>query len=210
MGNPSDQPLTKSALEQLNQRLAQIPPHKRFVLVGTGHLENGIPSGKIGWATRTPGGALSIGNEWELKLKQKPSTNVWIGIAFAMLMMLSAVPAFAQNTMTGPISATQSFVWEAPANVTTAAEALTFEWRINEGPTPLTALTNVTCAPAVAPIIGITCRSQVGASSADAVNRVGRHQLTIKSFRTDVGESVASLPFTLTSPAGAATGLRIQ
>ncbi len=67
-----------------------------MVLVATGRVEKGIPSGKVGWAWRVNGN-LSIANEWEAKLKEKPSTRVWVGWAFAWLLLILPATPWAQT-----------------------------------------------------------------------------------------------------------------
>jgi hypothetical protein len=71
----------RASLDRLNEQLAVIPPGKRAVVVMTGHIENGMPTGKIGLAWRM-NGVLSVGADWEAKLRAKPQTNVYVGFAF--------------------------------------------------------------------------------------------------------------------------------
>jgi len=127
--------------------------------------------------------------------------------AVVVVLLWCVSPAFAQEAVTrGPVTATMRFGWTAPINITTPADAQTFEWRIKDGGTPATALTSVTCTLAAGLV---SCQSPLGQSQADALNRVGVHTLTLASFRQDVGESQASPPFILTSPQGVATDFRI-
>ena len=125
----------------------------------------------------------------------------------AAFMALAATALLAQTQVDrGPVTATMKFFWAAPSNITTVADALTFEWRVKDGATPATALTGVTCVIASSQV---QCQSVLGQSQADALNKVGMHSLTLTSFRQDVGESPASTPFSLQSPAGASTGFKI-
>lgn len=128
-------------------------------------------------------------------------------LVICLLLLLLSVPASAQEVVDrGPVTATMKFSWQAPPNITNVADAQTFEWRVKDGAVPATALAGVTCSISNAVL---TCQSLLGQSQADALNRVGIHSLTIASFRQDVGESQASSPFLLQSPAGAATAFRI-
>lgn len=129
---------------------------------------------------------------------------------FAFLFcLLFASPVFAQAITRGPVPAGTRVAYEAPSNVTTVTDARSFEPRFYRGGVALTAGTNVTCGPAVAPVTGITCSFVLNASNLDAVNQVGVHALTLSLFRQDVGEGPQSVPFTLTTPAGAPTGGRL-
>lgn len=87
--------ITKSAYDDLQSQLAVIPPGKRGVLILTGDRRNGVPSGRAGFAWRA-NGVLSIGAELEARLKARPSSKVWVGFAFALLMLLSPTSAAAQ------------------------------------------------------------------------------------------------------------------
>ena len=129
----------------------------------------------------------------------------WCALALA-LCVVSAMPAIAQTVVTtGPVDTSMWLEWNPPDNVTTVTDALTFEWRLRDGAIPATALTLVTCAGT--PIL---CQSDLTLSNVDALNRVGVHSLTLSAFRADVGDSRASLPFSLQSPATAPTNLSIM
>lgn len=125
----------------------------------------------------------------------------WMG-----LFLVLAAPTQAQTVVTvGPVDTTMRFEWAAGNNVTTVADALSFEYRLRDGAfIPVTALTSVACAGT--PII---CTAPLIQANADALNRVGSHTLTLSAFRMDLGDSVLSLPFRLTSPVAAPTNLRI-
>jgi hypothetical protein len=122
------------------------------------------------------------------------------------LVLLSAVPAIGQTVITtGPLPANSRIEWTLPANLT-LADAPTFEVRLRDGAfIPVTALTNVTCT-AGTPVV---CAAPVTASNADALNRVGVHNLTLSYFRADVGDSAVSAPFVLRSPAGAPSKVQV-
>ena len=124
----------------------------------------------------------------------------------ALLLLLSSRTAHAQVITEGPIPAGAQFVWEAPTTITTVTEALTFEPRLYLDTRAATALTSVSCASAGSVI---TCTAAVSSANRDALNQVGAHQVTLALFRADIGEGAQSLPFVLTSRAGAPTGLRI-
>lgn len=87
--------ITKSAFDELQSQLAVIPPGKRGVIIVTGDVHNGIPSGRAGVAWRA-NGVLSIGAEMEARIKQRPSSKVWVGLAFALLLVLLPADASAQ------------------------------------------------------------------------------------------------------------------
>lgn len=125
-----------------------------------------------------------------------------------VLFLLCAGGAVAQTTVTsGPVTTAMKFEWTMPSNVLTVADAATFEPRLRDGSfIPVTALTNQSCALSGSAVV---CTSQITQSNADALNRVGVHNLTMSVFRTDVGDSDASLPFVLKTPAGAPTNLRV-
>ena len=123
-----------------------------------------------------------------------------------LLLLLWPTLAAAQVVTVGPVTTAMRFEWAAGANVTTAVDALTFEYRLRDGAfIPVTALTGVACA--WTPIV---CTSPMSQANADALNRVGSHTLTLSAFRMDLGDSVLSLPFRLTSPVDAPTNLRIM
>ena len=136
-------------------------------------------------------------------------------VGLLLLLLLCGVPSWAaaQTPITrGPVPVGAKIVFEAGGNLSTVAEALTFEARLTRNGTPLTAATatsGLTCGAAVAPAVGITCQWALTASNRDALNQVGVHTLTLTHFRADVGESPASSPFVLTTPAAAPTGLRL-
>ena len=122
------------------------------------------------------------------------------------LLLVAVLPAGAQVVTVGPVTTAMRFEWSPATNVTTAADALTFEYRLRDGAfIPVTALTGVACAGT--PIL---CTAPMVQANADALNRVGLHSLTLSAFRMDLGDSTVSLPFQLTSPVGAPTNLRIM
>lgn len=123
-----------------------------------------------------------------------------------LALVLSAAPALAQTITRGPVPAGATFSWTAPANVTTVTQALTFEPRLYRSTTPLTALTGVVC---VLQTPAIRCTAPISLSNLDAINQVGVQSLTLSLFRLDVGEGPQSVPFVLTTPAGAPMGFSI-
>jgi hypothetical protein len=123
-------------------------------------------------------------------------------------LLLCASPAFAQVITRGPVPAGATMSFNAPSNVTTVTQALTFEPRLYRSGTPLTALTQVTCQLVSNPT-RIACVAPISASNLDAINQVGAHSLTLSLYRQDVGEGPQSLPFSLTTPAGAPTAFQI-
>jgi hypothetical protein len=121
-------------------------------------------------------------------------------------LLLTSAPALGQTITKGPVPATAKFSWEAPTNVTTVAQALTFEPRLYRGTAPLTALVGATCVLQAAKVV---CTAPVSQSNLDAINQVGVQSLTLSLFRLDVGEGPPSVPFVLTTPAGAPTGFSL-
>jgi hypothetical protein len=124
-----------------------------------------------------------------------------------LLLALVLLPsfAFAQVVDTGPVTTTMKIAWDQPANVI-LADAATFEYRLKNNGTLLATLSSVSC---VAGSTVPTCTAPVTQALADQVNKVGVQQLTLTLFRADVGESAASLPFSLRSPAAAPGSLKI-
>lgn len=124
-----------------------------------------------------------------------------------LILVLVAAPALAQAPVTiGPVLPGDRVEWNAPANVTTVAEALTFEARFYLDAVPATALTNVQCAPDISQIL---CWAPLSASNVDALNLVGLHELRLSLYRMDVGEGDRSDPFVLRSRAGVPIGVSI-
>ena len=121
-------------------------------------------------------------------------------------LLAAASPSLAQTVVTqGPV--TTAFQWEVvPGNNLSAADAMTFEFRVRDSRQVgvVTALTGMVCAGTP-----VTCRSNLTPANVDALNIIGVHDLTVAIFRQDVGESPQSAPFVLRSPAGAPTSLRI-
>jgi len=135
-------------------------------------------------------------------------------LRFATLFLACLLPSLvaAQTITRGPLPIGAKVVFEAGPNIPTVADALSFEARLSRNGIPLTAATattGLTCGPAIAPALGITCQWVLTASNRDALNQVGVHTLTLTHFRADVGESPASSPFVLTTPTAAPTGLRL-
>ena len=121
-----------------------------------------------------------------------------------MSLDIHLVSETAQTVTVGPVNTSMKFEWSPAVNVLTAAEAITFEYRLRDGAIPATALTGVACAGT--PIV---CTAALSQANVEALNREGRHSLTLSAFRVDLGDSSVSLPFILTTPSGAPTGLRI-
>jgi hypothetical protein len=136
-----------------------------------------------------------------------PRASRLIGLLL-LLGVSSVAPSLAQTIPRGPVPAGSKFEWRAPSNVTTVTQAQSFEPRLYRGGTPLTALTTVTCALTTSPA-GIVCQAPISTSNLDAINQVGVHTLTLSLFRQDVGEGPQSIPFGLTTPAGAPTAFSV-
>jgi len=113
----------------------------------------------------------------------------------------------AQTVVTaGPVDTSMKIEWDLPSNLT-LTDAPTFEARLRDStaPTSFTVLNGVNCV-AGTPIV---CTSQLTTELVTLINKVGKHDLTLTYYRSDVGESSQSLPFSLTVPTIAPTNLRI-
>lgn len=137
--------------------------------------------------------------------------------ALGALLFLAA-PASAQtctgtppNTQcTGPVTTATRFVFTAPDNAPTVALAQSLEYRVrvDGATTTFDALLNVTCSivpPATLP----ECRGIPPAALVQRMNVLGSHVVTMSGFLAGVGEGPSAIPFALSSPPAAPTGLRI-
>jgi hypothetical protein len=143
---------------------------------------------------------------------------IFWGAIIGVAIGLGASFASAQTTpdRIGPIQLGEKWEVIIPENVTTPADALTFEMRVSRNGQPLTALVNPACQArpadyAWSPARGrISCIAPISQSNLDALNIIGNYEMRATFFRADVGESAPlASPFVLRSPAGAPRGLRI-
>lgn len=111
-----------------------------------------------------------------------------------------------QQVSVGPVDTSMKIAWDLPTNVP-LADAPSFSYRFYDSVTGTShlVLSSVTCTAGTP----VTCSTQITQALADSLNKVGVHNLTLSLFRQDVGESSKSLPFSLQSPAGVPTGLKI-
>jgi hypothetical protein len=138
-------------------------------------------------------------------------------VAFAIAFYLvTLAAAFAQTVITtGPITINDNVAWEVPTvDATTAAQAQALQLRIRDntqtGSTFATIIPNA-CATSTNPASpGWTCTNKVTTQLAAMVNVRGTHNLFGSLFDTVNNiESPVGVPFVLTTPLGAPTGLRI-
>ena len=126
--------------------------------------------------------------------------RLMVGLALCVLPTFAA----AQTVTTGPVTTAMKVAWELPSNVP-LSESASFEYRLKNGSALIALLTVVNCTGTTT----VTCTAPITQTVADQLNTVGVHQLVLTLFRADVGESPASLPFTLPSPPAAPGSLKI-
>jgi len=123
--------------------------------------------------------------------------------------LLIASNATAQTVVRGPVDISVKIEWELPLNMT-APEGLLFEPRIRDSSQPnFVALAGFTCAPPTGTNPKSVCRVPLTPTLVTQFNVIGKHNITLSLFRTDVGESPLSTPFSLTSPSDAPTSLQL-
>ena len=129
-------------------------------------------------------------------------------VIFFLLLFPSVAFAQAGSVVTkGPVDTSMKINWENPSNIT-LTDAPTFEYRLRDSyfAGTVTIVANVQCVAGTP----VTCTAPLTQALADALNKVGTHNLTLSLFRADVGESFQSLPFGLPSgPPTAPTNLKI-
>lgn len=138
-----------------------------------------------------------------------------------LLLLVAVLPAASQTVITtGPITVNDNVEWTlAPDVAATPSVAMTIQLRIRDNVQTGAFLTILpaSCITATAqnvPTGSSTCTSKVTTQLRDMVNVRGTHNLFGFAFdpAANAGaglESPASIPFALTTPLGAPTGLRI-
>lgn len=126
-------------------------------------------------------------------------------LTFALIALIANILSAQTVVNRGPVTTAMRLAWTAPVGIT-ATDHPTFEVRLRDSftGTAVTAITNAVCSGAP-----ITCTAQLTQVNVDALNMVGVHNITLFYFRQDVGDGSISLPFQLTTPAGAPTNLRV-
>ena len=127
----------------------------------------------------------------------------------AVLLSLS-VTAHAQVVVTGPVTTSHAAVWDQE-NISSAAAAaaLTPMFRIDgAGPFSPTGVTCIAFVPATPN--KWTCRVNLNAQMVSLLNLTGSHSMVLRMLDpTTKLEGTDSVPFVLTSPPAAPTGLRV-
>lgn len=120
--------------------------------------------------------------------------------------------AFAQTVITtGPITINDNVEWtisSSDAPSATAAQALQLRIRDNGQPAFVT-ISPMTCVTATGQVPGWTCTNKVTTQLTAVVNVRGTHSLVATWVDSQGVESPGSVPFVLTTPAGAPTGFRL-
>jgi hypothetical protein len=145
-----------------------------------------------------------------------------VAVTVALLVLVACEVGYGQTVITtGPITTNDNVEWTlAPEVAATPSAAMTIQLRVRDnvqtGPfmtiLPASCVT-ATTAPNV-PAGSSTCTSKVTTQLRDTVNVRGTHQLFGFAFDPAANngtglESTASIPFVLTTPLGAPTGLRL-
>jgi hypothetical protein len=127
--------------------------------------------------------------------------------------LVTMTAAFAQTVIVmGPITTTDNVEWTiAPSDAASASVAQGMPIRVRDNGQPQFVTLNASgCVPAIAPAVGWTCTTKVTTALASTVNVRGSHSLVATWFDVAAGtESPSSIPFVLTVPAVAPTGVRI-
>ena len=130
-------------------------------------------------------------------------------ISFILVLLVTASFAEGQVVVTGPVDATMKVEWKLPTTMT-VPEGLLFEPRLYDSMVPLpTKLTGFTCVDGTVTAPNPVCRVPLTPALVTQLNTIGKHTLTLTFFRTDVGESPLSVPFSLSSPSAAPINLQL-
>ncbi len=127
----------------------------------------------------------------------------------ACLLILATAFLLAQVTVTkGPVDLTMKMAWDMPAGIT-LADTSTYEMRLKDTVNNYNlSLTNVSCI-VPAGTATVSCTSPFTSGLVTQLNIFGTHSLTLSVFRTDVGDSGLSVPFSLVTPPTAPTNFRV-
>lgn len=134
----------------------------------------------------------------------------WAVTALAILAMLLAASAHAQTVVTGPVTTSHKAAWDVTdAASLQAAAAFVPRFRIDSGtvmsPSGTTCVAFVPATPNK-----FTCQVNLSAAMVAVLNIAGQHSVVLRLFDSTTNlESVDSVPFQLSSPPAAPTGLRI-
>lgn len=134
-------------------------------------------------------------------------------LLIALMVLGACKVGYGQTVvMTGPITTNDTVEWTvSPADAASAsiAQSLPARFRDN-GQSTFVPLTATSCVAATAPATGWTCTTKVTTQLASLVNVRGTHSLVLTLFDPTAGvEGSAAVPFALSTPAGAPTGVRI-
>jgi hypothetical protein len=132
-----------------------------------------------------------------------------IRASIVVFLLLFAVNVQAQVVTTGPVNTTMKFQWESPVGVTVTDQS-TYETRLYDSFAPgFTVLTAITCTAGATSADPITCLSPLTTTLVTNLNKLGTHNLTATYFRTDLGESPPSQPFSFKYPVPAPRNLQL-
>ncbi len=135
---------------------------------------------------------------------------LWL-LVFLLYFAWPVVPAAGQTVITtGPVTINDNVAWTiAMSDAATAAAAQALPLRIRDnGLATFVSITATGCVAAPIGVDGWNCTTKVSVPLAAMVNVRGTHSLTATWVDSAGVESPASVPFVLTTPAGAPTGLR--
>lgn len=133
-----------------------------------------------------------------------------MAILVLVILLLASSLARAQAIVQGPVSTGNRAVWEVDnAASVTAAAAFVPRFTIDQtGPISPSGTTCVAFVPATPN--KFTCQVNLNAQMVALINIAGSHVVTLRLFdATTKLESPDSVPFQLSSPPAAPTGLRI-
>jgi hypothetical protein len=134
-------------------------------------------------------------------------------ILFCILVTLAtSVSVSAQTTVTtGPFDTSMKWDFRIPTEFN-LADANGFQYRLRDvinTSLPVVVLGNITCVAPTATVPNVVCRSPLTPAMVTELNKFGKHTYSLTFYRVDIGESLTSTPFIMTSPAPAPTDLQI-
>jgi hypothetical protein len=127
-----------------------------------------------------------------------------------ILILWLPSPVRAQDVTVGPVVASNKLAWTMDAmDAQTAQTVVTYLPFVDgkpAGTAPLPA-GSVTCTGTVAPV---SCTATpIPSAVVDALNQIGRHDLTLAAVHPQGGQSSPSIPFSLLRPTPVPTGVKL-